>query len=243
MSDDAGLTIADLAGRLRAKVVGQDHACQVCASILARFKAGLTDPERPTGSLLFVGPTGVGKTELAKQLARVMFGDERRLVRFDMSEYASWGSAARLVDVSPGTASLARRIAEEPLAVVLLDEIEKAHAEVFDLLLGVLGEGRLTDADGRLVDFRAAIVIMTSNLGVRDQPTIGFGGGSSRAWTASSPSGHCRRTTSRASPTSSWPRSKAAPGSRGAASACTSATRRAPRWRAWATTRRAAPDR
>ena len=177
LSDDTGASLDDLAARLSARVIGQDHACAACARVLARFKAGMSDPERPTGTLLFVGPTGVGKTELAKQLTRVMFGDERRMVRLDMSEYATWGSAARLPDVSPGQTSLARSVAEQPLSVVLLDEIEKAHPEVFDLLLGVLGEGRLTDASGRLVDFRNAIVVMTSNLGVREQSSVGFGAG------------------------------------------------------------------
>jgi ATP-dependent Clp protease ATP-binding subunit ClpC len=160
---------------LQRKVIGQDEACEVAARVLARFKAGLNDPERPCGTLLFVGPTGVGKTELAKQLARYMFGDEARMIRLDMSEFMLPGSAARMMEVGRGVSSLAQRVREQPLSLVLLDEIEKAHAEVFDLLLGILGEGRLTDAFGRLVDFRMTLVLMTSNLGAGGKGPVGFG--------------------------------------------------------------------
>ncbi|MFO0613850.1 MAG: AAA family ATPase [Polyangiaceae bacterium] len=176
LSDDVSAGAAHFADRLRARVIGQDEACDACGRVLARFKARLHDPERPTASLLFVGPTGVGKTELAKQLARSTFGDDQRLVRVDMSEYGTWGAAARLSDVSPGARSLARAIAEQPLSVVLLDEIEKAHPEVFDVLLGLLDEGRLTDSAGRLVDFRGTIVVMTSNLGATDKRRMSFTG-------------------------------------------------------------------
>jgi ATP-dependent Clp protease ATP-binding subunit ClpC len=157
-------------------VIGQDHACATAARVLARFKAGLDDPERPTGTLLFVGPTGVGKTELAKELARTMFGDETRMIRLDMSEYMRPGAADRLLEVGAGKSSLAQRVRQEPLSLVLLDEIEKAHREVFDLLLAILGEGRLTDEEGRLVDFRMTLIVMTSNLGVSDTRAVGFGG-------------------------------------------------------------------
>jgi ATP-dependent Clp protease ATP-binding subunit ClpC len=143
--------------------------------VLARFKANLVDPERPIGTLLFVGPTGVGKTELAKQLARTTFGGEERMIRLDMSEYMLPGSVHRLMAARPGTQSLAVRVREQPLSLVLLDEIEKAHAEVLDLLLGVLGEGRLTDESGRFVDFRTTLIVMTSNLGVSDMRPVGFG--------------------------------------------------------------------
>jgi ATP-dependent Clp protease ATP-binding subunit ClpC len=177
LSDEYAASAADLAAKLRARVIGQDEACAACGRLLARFKAGMNDPERPCGTLLFVGPTGVGKTELAKQLARQTFGDASRLVRIDMSEYGLRGSAQRLLEVGEGVTSLAQQVGKQPLSLVLLDEIEKAHPDVFDLLLGVLGEGRLTDSGGRLVDFRGTIIILTSNLGVSDRSAVGFGGG------------------------------------------------------------------
>jgi ATP-dependent Clp protease ATP-binding subunit ClpC len=175
VADEHAASAEDLAAKLRARVIGQDEACAACGRVLARFKAGMSDPERPCGTLLFVGPTGVGKTELAKQLARVTFGDASRLVRVDMSEFGLRGSAARLLEIGDGVTSLAQQVKKRPLSVVLLDEIEKAHPEVFDLLLGVLGEGRLTDDTGRLVDFRGTIVVMTSNLGVSERAAVGFG--------------------------------------------------------------------
>jgi ATP-dependent Clp protease ATP-binding subunit ClpC len=165
-----------IAAKLRAGVVGQDEACSSAARVLTRLKAGLNDPERPIGSLFFVGPTGVGKTELAKQLARWMFGKPETMVRLDMSEYMLPGSGQRLLASGAGVRSLIERVRERPLSLVLFDEIEKAHAEVFDLLLGLLGEGRLTDVDGRLVDFRMTLVVMTSNIGVAGQSHSGFGG-------------------------------------------------------------------
>ena len=177
IADDVPAGAEVHARALRRQVIGQDEACAVAARVLARFKAGLNDPERPCGTLLFVGPTGVGKTELAKQLTRYMFGDEGRMIRLDMSEYMAPGSAARMMEVGRGVSSLAQRVREQPLSLVLLDEIEKAHAEVFDLLLGVLGEGRLTDAFGRLVDFRMTMVLMTSNLGAGGKGPVGFGEG------------------------------------------------------------------
>ncbi len=164
-----------VAERLRARVIGQDAACRAAATSLVPFKAGLNPPDRPLGTLLFVGPTGVGKTELAKQLARYLFGDARRMVRLDMSEYATFGSAQRLLATGRGARSLASQVRQQPLTLVLLDEIEKAHPSVFDLLLGLLGEGRLTDEGGRLVDFRMAFVVMTSNLGVRESAPVGYG--------------------------------------------------------------------
>ena len=184
ISDEYAAGARELGDKLRARVIGQDEACAACGRLLARFKAGMSDPERPAGTLLFVGPTGVGKTELAKQLARVTFGDEKRMIRIDMSEYGLRGSAQRLLDATEGSTSLAMQVRKTPLSLVLLDEIEKAHPEVFDLLLGVLGEGRLTDANGRLVDFRGTIVVMTSNLGVTEQAPVGFGDRSADAFEA-----------------------------------------------------------
>lgn len=160
---------------LQQRVIGQEDACHTAARVLARFKAGLNDPERPCGTMLFVGPTGVGKTELAKQIARYMFGNEDRMIRLDMSEYILPGSAARMMEIGRGVSSLAQRVREQPLSLILLDEIEKAHVEVFDLLLGVLGEGRLTDSLGNLVDFRMTIFVMTSNLGAGGKEAVGFG--------------------------------------------------------------------
>ncbi len=176
----AGATVAERLGR---RVIGQQRACAACARVLVRFKAGLNDPERPLGSLFFTGPTGVGKTELAKQLARYLFGDAKRMLRFDMSEFMLPGAAERLLAVGPGVQSLASGLRREPLSLVLLDEIEKAHPEVFDLLLGLLGEGRLSDTRGRFVDGRMALVVMTSNLGVARGGVPGFGDAGSPAST------------------------------------------------------------
>jgi len=169
----------EIAERLRAGVIGQDAACETTARVLTRFKTGLVDPGRPIGSLFFVGPTGVGKTELAKQLTRYMFGTPDAMVRLDMSEYMLPSSAQRLLEVGPAVQSLVESVRQRPLCVVLLDEIEKAHPEVFDLLLAMLGEGRMTDVQGRLVDFRMTLVVMTSNLGVREHPSPGFSEGGS----------------------------------------------------------------
>jgi len=175
ISDDHPLPVAEVAGALGERVIGQEEACRRCGDVIARFKARINDPELPLGTFLFVGPTGVGKTELAKQVTRYLFGDEGRMVRIDMSEYMTTASTRRLLEVGQGVTSLAQRVREQPLAVVLLDEIEKAHPQVFDLLLGVLGEGRLTDSMGRLVDFRTTMILMTSNLGVSDAAPVGFG--------------------------------------------------------------------
>ena len=160
--------------RLASAVIGQRQACRQAAQGIAPFKAGLNPPDRPLATLLFVGPTGVGKTELAKQVTRYLFGGADRLIRLDMSEYRVGGAAQRLLQVGPGIRSLAEQVRRQPLSVVLFDEVEKAHPEVFDLLLGLIGEGRLTDTNGRFVDFRMSLIIMTSNLGVRRNEAVGF---------------------------------------------------------------------
>ena len=148
------------------RVIGQEKAVGLIVDLLATVKAGLTRPRHPIASLLFAGPTGVGKTELAKSLARFFFGDEGRMARFDMSEYADALAVTRLVGGATGSeGTLTARIREQPFSVVLFDEFEKAHQSFFDLLLQTLGEGRLTDGRGRLADFSNSIIIMTSNLG------------------------------------------------------------------------------
>ncbi|OLE29955.1 MAG: ATP-dependent chaperone ClpB [Actinobacteria bacterium 13_1_20CM_3_68_10] len=156
--------------RLHERVVGQDEAVEAVANALRRARTGLQDPNRPIGSFIFLGPTGVGKTELARALAEFMFDDERAMVRLDMSEYQERHTVARLVGAPPGYVGyeeggqLTEAVRRRPYSVVLLDEIEKAHQEVFDVLLQILDDGRLTDGQGRTVDFRNTVIIMTSNI-------------------------------------------------------------------------------
>ena len=156
--------------RLHQRVVGQDQAVEAVANALRRARSGLQDPNRPIGSFIFLGPTGVGKTELARALAEFMFDDERAMVRLDMSEYQERHTVARLVGAPPGYVGyeeggqLTEAVRRRPYSVVLLDEIEKAHSEVFDVLLQLLDDGRLTDGQGRTVDFRNTVIIMTSNI-------------------------------------------------------------------------------
>ena len=163
--------LVDLEDRLHDRVVGQDEAVSAVAGAIRRNRAGLSDPDRPIGSFLFLGPTGVGKTELAKALAEYLFDSERAMVRIDMSEYMEKHSVARLVGAPPGYVGydeggqLTEAVRRKPYCVVLLDEIEKAHPDVFNILLQVLDDGRLTDGQGRVVSFKNAIIIMTSNVG------------------------------------------------------------------------------
>lgn len=153
------------------RLIGQTEAVQAVSDAVRRTRAGIADPDRPTGSFLFLGPTGVGKTELAKALADFLFDDERAMVRIDMSEYGEKHSVARLVGAPPGYVGyeeggqLTEAVRRRPYSVVLLDEVEKAHPEVFDILLQVLDDGKLTDGQGRTVDFRNTILVLTSNLG------------------------------------------------------------------------------
>ncbi len=164
--------------RLRARVVGQDAAIVLLRDLVVALKTAMTDPNRPLGSYLLLGPTGVGKTESALALAEYLFGDAKRLCRFDMSEYAAYGSAARLVGHYGGAeGALTRRVREQPFGIVLFDEVEKADGSVHDLLLQILGEGRLTDGTGRTVSFRNTVVMLTSNLGADTASrSMGFGG-------------------------------------------------------------------
>ena len=156
--------------RLHQRVIGQDDAVEAVANALRRSRAGLQDPDRPIGSFLFLGPTGVGKTELARALAEFMFDTQEAMVRIDMSEYMEKHSVSRLVGAPPGYVGyeeggqLTEAVRRRPYSVVLLDEIEKAHADVFNTLLQVMDDGRLTDGHGRTVSFKNVVVIMTSNI-------------------------------------------------------------------------------
>jgi ATP-dependent Clp protease ATP-binding subunit ClpC len=152
-------------------VVGQEEAVTAVAEAIRRARAGLSDPNRPIGSFLFLGPTGVGKTELARTLAEALFGDEAAMVRIDMSEFQERHTVSRLVGAPPGyvgyeeAGQLTEAVRRRPYSVLLLDEIEKAHPDVFNILLQILDDGRLTDSQGRTVDFKNTVIIMTSNLG------------------------------------------------------------------------------
>jgi ATP-dependent Clp protease ATP-binding subunit ClpB len=156
--------------RLRLRVIGQDAALRLVANAVRRSRAGLSDPRRPIGSFIFLGPTGVGKTELARALAEFLFDDERAMLRLDMSEYMEKHAVARLIGAPPGYVGyeeggqLTEQVRRRPYAVILFDEIEKAHPDVFNILLQILDDGRLTDGKGRTVDFKNTVIIMTSNI-------------------------------------------------------------------------------
>jgi len=160
--------------RLSQRVIGQDEALTAVANAVRRARAGLQDPNRPIGSFIFLGPTGVGKTETARALAEFLFDDERAMVRLDMSEYMEKHAVARMIGAPPGYigyeegGQLTEAVRRRPYAVILFDEIEKAHPDVFNVLLQILDDGRLTDAKGRTVDFKNTVLIMTSNLGSRE---------------------------------------------------------------------------
>lgn len=184
IAEEESATLLHLEEELHKRVVGQDEAVTAVAKAVRRARAGLKDPKRPIGSFLFLGPTGVGKTELARALASSLFGDESAMIRLDMSEYMEKHTVSRLVGAPPGYVGyeeggqLTDAVRRKPYSVILLDEVEKAHADFFNILLQVLDDGRLTDSQGRTVDFRNTVIIMTSNLGVKalhkNSPELGF---------------------------------------------------------------------
>ena len=185
LEEDEVTKLLNVEDTLHKRVVGQNEAIEAISKAIRRTRSGLKDPKRPSGSFLFLGPTGVGKTELAKTLSEALFGNEKNLVRFDMSEYMERFALSRLIGAPPGYigydegGSLTEIIRRRPYSVVLFDEIEKAHPDVYNILLQILDEGRLTDSRGRNVDFRNTILIMTSNIGGeiinRSKATVGFG--------------------------------------------------------------------
>jgi ATP-dependent Clp protease ATP-binding subunit ClpB len=170
--------LVQMEDRLRQRVVGQEQAVETVSNAIRRSRAGLQDPNRPTGSFIFLGPTGVGKTELARALAEFLFDDERAMVRMDMSEYMEKHTVSRLIGAPPGYVGyeeggqLTEAVRRRPYTVILLDEIEKAHEDVFNILLQIMDDGRLTDGHGRTVDFKNSVVIMTSNIGSQSLDTV-----------------------------------------------------------------------
>src|SRR6201993_2883624 len=190
--------LLNMAETVGSKVIGQDDAIKKLTRAIQRTRAGLKDPKKPIGSFIFLGPTGVGKTELAKELARFMFDTEDALIQIDMSEYMEKFAVSRLVGAPPGYVGyeeggqLTEKVRRKPYAVVLLDEIEKAHPDVFNILLQVLDEGQLTDSLGRKVDFRNTIIIMTSNIGARQLKDFGQGVGFSTSAKANQADAHSR---------------------------------------------------
>lgn len=183
MAQAEGLKLAGMKDELQQKVIGQDVAIEKLVKAIVRSRVGLKDPNRPIGTFMFLGPTGVGKTHLAKQLARYLFGSDDALIRVDMSEYMEKFTVSRMVGAAPGYVGyeeggqLTEKVRRKPYSIVLLDEIEKAHPDVFNILLQVLDEGRLTDNVGRTIDFKNTVIIMTSNIGTRQLKEFGRGVG------------------------------------------------------------------
>ena len=183
ITEDENVRLKNLEKTLHERVIGQDEAVEAVAKAIRRGRVGLKDPKRPIGSFLFLGPTGVGKTELSKALAESLFGDENAMIRIDMSEYMEPHSVSKLIGSPPGYVGfdeggqLTEKIRRKPYSVILFDEIEKAHPDVMNMLLQILEDGRLTDSQGRTVNFKNTVIIMTSNIGARlitDKKTLGF---------------------------------------------------------------------
>ena len=173
MGEAEGIRLKNMDAELKKAIIGQDQAIEKMVKSIQRNRVGLKDPNHPIGAFMFLGPTGVGKTYLAKKLAEIMFGSQDALIRIDMSEYTESFNTSRLVGAPPGYVGyeeggqLTEQVRRRPYSIVLLDELEKAHGNVYNLLLQVLDEGRLTDGNGRLIDFRNTVIIMTSNTGTR----------------------------------------------------------------------------
>ncbi|MFH1879243.1 MAG: AAA family ATPase, partial [Bacillota bacterium] len=185
MTQNEGKRLLHMEETLHKRVIGQDEAISAVSRALRRARAGLHDPKRPIGSFIFLGPTGVGKTELCRALGEAMFGDENAVVRIDMSEYMEKHSVSRLVGSPPGYVGyeeggqLTQKVRQKPYSVILFDEVEKAHPDVFNILLQIMDDGRLTDSDGRVVNFKNTIIVMTSNAGAHmiiGKHSLGFGG-------------------------------------------------------------------
>lgn len=183
MAQAEGLKLAGMKEALQSKVIAQDVAIDKLVKAILRSRVGLKDPNRPIGTFMFLGPTGVGKTHLAKQLARYMFGSDDALIRIDMSEYMEKYTVSRMIGAAPGYVGyeeggqLTEKVRRKPYSIILLDEIEKAHPDVFNILLQVLDEGRLTDNVGRTIDFKNTVIILTSNIGTRQLKEFGRGVG------------------------------------------------------------------
>jgi len=183
LTEDEAKRLLRLEETLHKRVVGQEEAVVAISKAIRRSRAGLKDPKRPVGSFIFLGPTGVGKTELSRALAEAMFGDEEAMIRLDMSEYMEKHAVSKMIGSPPGYVGfddggqLTEKIRRNPYSVLLMDEIEKAHPDVFNILLQILEDGRLTDSKGRMVDFKNCVIIMTSNIGaygIEHSKKIGF---------------------------------------------------------------------